>query len=92
MAGVGGRGFERLDRDPFGLGGRRGGGWRSAADDRFGGLDCLSEDAGGGIFLVFSCVLCLFSWKWWSCDAGLYTLSAATMMVAAAVGALILDR
>lgn len=37
MAGVGGRGFVRLDRDPFGLGGRRYG-WRSAADDGFGGV------------------------------------------------------
>jgi hypothetical protein len=91
MAGVGGRGFERLDRDPFGLGGRRGGGWWSAANDGFGGPGGLPEDAGGGIFLV-SCVLYFFSWKWWSCDCGLYTLSAATMTAAAAVGALILDR
>jgi hypothetical protein len=90
MAGVGGRGFERLDRDPFGLGGRPGG-WRSAADDRFGGLGCLAENAGGGIFFI-SCVLCFFSWKWWSCGFGLYTLSTGTMTAAAAVGALILDR
>lgn len=87
--GVGGRGRVRLDRDPLGLGGRRDG-RRSAVDTGFGRLDCLVEEAGWGLFLV-SCDLCFFSWERWSCGLGLYTLSSAATM-AAAVGALILDR
>ena len=96
--GVGGRGFERFDLDPLGLGGRRDG-WRAAAvaTDEFSGFGCLLDEAGGGFFLV-SCVLSFLvlsltlslSCKLGSCDLGLGTLSAATML--AVVGALILDR
>lgn len=68
--GVGGRGFVRLDRWPFGLGGRPDG-WRTAgatADeygDGFGGLGGL-EEAGGGMGLVsrgFLLLLLLFPRK-----------------------------
>lgn len=94
--GVGGRGFERFDLDPLGLGGRRDG-WRTAAAvEGFGGFGCLLEEAGAGFFLV-SCVLMFLvlsltlslSCKVGSCDLGLGTLSAATRSLAEA---LILDR